>query len=75
MELESEPKHDGNDFAIQHYNKAIKHIIMPREANLDTVLLVCILLVCIESALRFGLPRRKDSGMINPSYSDAVISR
>lgn len=49
MELESEPVHDGNDFAIQHYNKAIKHIILPREASLDTVLLVCILFVCIES--------------------------
>ncbi|KAK2616371.1 hypothetical protein QQS21_000612 [Conoideocrella luteorostrata] len=42
-----------NDFAIQHYNAAIQHLISPQAnlnapADLNTVLLVCILFTCIE---------------------------
>lgn len=50
LELEFEPRDEGNDFAIKHYNSAIKHIVTPRvsDGSMDTVLLVCILFICIE---------------------------
>lgn len=40
-----------DDFAIQHYNAAISHLVSPQAscpADLNTVLLVCILFTCIE---------------------------
>ncbi|OAQ59611.1 C6 zinc finger domain-containing protein [Pochonia chlamydosporia 170] len=40
-----------DDFAIQHYNAAISHLISPQTscpADINTVLLVCILFTCIE---------------------------
>ncbi|KAJ6131203.1 C6 zinc finger domain protein [Penicillium sp. IBT 18751x] len=33
---------------IRHYNKAIKHVLAPASGHPDTVLLVCLLFVCIE---------------------------
>ncbi|KAG8407213.1 hypothetical protein J3459_010414 [Metarhizium acridum] len=41
----------GHDCAIRHYNAAISHLISPQTscpADLNTVLLVCILFTCIE---------------------------
>ncbi|KID72971.1 Aspercryptin biosynthesis cluster-specific transcription regulator [Metarhizium brunneum] len=41
----------ADDFAIQHYNAAISHLIGPQTscpADINTVLLVCILFTCIE---------------------------
>ncbi|KND90077.1 putative transcriptional regulatory protein C15D4.02 [Tolypocladium ophioglossoides CBS 100239] len=50
LELEFAPPHDGNEFAIKHYNSAIRHIVTPHASSgsIDTVLLVCVLFICIE---------------------------
>lgn len=44
----SEPCHDGSAFALQNYNAAIRGIALKSPENLEVVLLVCTLFVCIE---------------------------
>ncbi|KAH7150292.1 hypothetical protein B0J13DRAFT_286434 [Dactylonectria estremocensis] len=37
-----------NPFAIGHYNQAIKRVVTSKTPDVDTVLVVCILFICIE---------------------------
>jgi len=39
---------NSQEFALKHYNSAIKHVLMLSTHNIDTILLVSVLFVCME---------------------------